>query len=77
MPTNRVRQRRAPALLNQTIAAIREDLEIDWSPEAWDTLIGAKYFGEHELSDEERERVNHLLKKWSDQQDTWQRARRA
>ena len=76
MPTQRFRSRRAPVRQDPTIEAIREGRDIEWSPEAWSTLVGARFFNEHDLTDDEMKRVVELMDEWHDQQREFEQARR-
>jgi hypothetical protein len=76
MPTNRTRRRRA-RIEPDVIAALRSGTHVEWSPENWALLIGACYFRDHALTDDERERARELLDAWREQQFAHERAQRA
>ena len=67
MPTNRHRRRRPP-VLPDAITALQEGCELQWSPEAWDELIGAYFFRDYNLSPDVRARARSLLDEWYDRQ---------
>ena len=76
MPVQRFRSRRAPVREDPTIEAIREDREIEWSPEAWSVLLDARFFGVYQLTEDEMERVIDLMNEWSDRQHEYDRVQR-
>jgi hypothetical protein len=67
MPTNRTRRRRTP-VEPDVIAALRSGAAVDWSPENWDLLIAAYYFGDHDLTEAEKGRAGELLDEWRPRQ---------
>jgi hypothetical protein len=41
---------------------------LEWSPEAWDELLGAFFFGDYNVPPEAKARARELLDDWREQQ---------
>jgi hypothetical protein len=67
MPVKR-RLAKARAGYPETIEHLVAGAPLEWSPEAWDEMLGVYFFGDHNLPSDARDRARHFLDEWRDHQ---------
>jgi hypothetical protein len=67
MPVKRRLDKRRPEY-PETIEQLAAGGPIEWSPQAWDELLGAYFFHDYNLAADALERARWLLDEWHDRQ---------